>query len=210
MLKLLLHTHEDHDLVSNQPSSPNHQASSESDRPALRSSSNSSASLSCPVSPPETNPLTSKVFCFDPDASLLPQTTVYIDILPAWSHPCDADFAAEGSLPSVSHLPEGSHDEGRTFRPSPYPRSLWNIDPTLTFISPSTINAHSIYTVSVDELVVHTEITDLILVEGLRECKGALLYSTPLVPGYWKTICRSAGQPICTAFCLSPIKPSVY
>ncbi len=78
------------------------------------------------------------------------------------------------------------------------PRPIHAIDPTLTFVSRSPIVANSNFTVLVDGVVVFSEMTSLTLrdtppVEAAPSTDG-LLYTTPLVPGYWKTISESSGR----------------
>ncbi|KAK0209535.1 hypothetical protein IW262DRAFT_511930 [Armillaria fumosa] len=76
------------------------------------------------------------------------------------------------------------------------PRPIRAIDPTLAFISRSPIAANSNFTILVDGVVVLSEMTSLTLrdtppVEAAPGTDG-LLYTTPLVPGYWKTIYKSS------------------
>ncbi|KAK0196277.1 hypothetical protein F5146DRAFT_321722 [Armillaria mellea] len=78
------------------------------------------------------------------------------------------------------------------------PRPIRAIDPTLAFVSRSPIAANSNFTVLVDGVVVFSEMTSLTLhdtppAEAAHGPDG-LLYTTSLVPGYWKTISESSGE----------------
>ena len=167
-----------------------------------RSSSEDSTSAGSPVSPSASNPLTSRNSLCDVNASGSPthppRTIVFIDVLPAWHDSSAVDILTDALLPQ--HSPPTSprksdiaDGQQNVFRPSIHPRSLLIIDPTVTFESASVIDACSLSTVVVDDVIVHSEITELAIVNGRREKSDSLLYSTILVPGYWKTICESMG-----------------
>ncbi|KAK7056160.1 TEA domain-containing protein [Favolaschia claudopus] len=108
--------------------------------------------------------------------------TVYIDILPKAQAASSND---EEVAPNPMWLEgrDGIHVSGR-------PRCLDAINPTVTFMSRSSVIAESRFTVySVDDRIVHEETTSLspvpdVAVEGC-------LYSTSLVPQYWKVISDS-------------------
>jgi hypothetical protein len=75
-----------------------------------------------------------------------------------------------------------------------------DIDPTVTFVSPTVVIGKSSYIVLLDGAPIHSEDTKL-------ECigpyptgavnpsnDGPLLYSTTLVPKFWDTLCKSPGS----------------
>lgn len=118
------------------------------------------------------------------------QHTYCIDILP------DHATHRHGSAPaSASASASAITDNAR--RISDDPRPIRAIDPTLTFLSRSPIEANSNFTVVADGIVVFSEMTNLTLrdtppIEAAPGTDGALLYTTPLAPGYWKTISDSS------------------
>lgn len=79
---------------------------------------------------------------------------------------------------------------------SQQPRHLRCIDPTVTLLSKTPIDANSFFTVSVQDSVVFTEVTTLVLAGPLNDgdVDGPFLYRTTLVPGYWETISNCAGK----------------
>lgn len=119
------------------------------------------------------------------------RTPVYIDILPNVS-----SFSSSSS--SRSRVPTSSYKPPQgAAAPQPSsnsPRRMRDIDPTVTFVSPSVVIGKSSYIVLLDGAPIHSEDTKL-------ECVGPyfagssgdvpLLYSTPLVPKYWETLCKS-------------------
>ncbi|KAK0435538.1 hypothetical protein EV421DRAFT_1908612 [Armillaria borealis] len=111
--------------------------------------------------------------------------TYCIDILPD-----DATHRHSSATTSASAITDNAR------RISDEPRPIRAIDPTLAFVSRSPIAANSNFTVLVDGVVVFSEMTSLTLrdtppVEAASGTDG-LLYTTPLVPGYWKTISESS------------------
>ncbi len=87
-------------------------------------------------------------------------------------------------------------DDARQISDEPIP--IHAIDPTLSFVSSSPIAANSNFTVLEDEVVVFWEMTGLTLSDTppieVGPGTDGLLYTTSLVPGYWKTISESSGR----------------
>lgn len=111
--------------------------------------------------------------------------TYCIDILPD-----DATHRHSSAATSASAITDNAR------RISDEPRPIRAIDPTLAFVSRSPIAANSNFTVLVDGVVVFSETISLTLrdtphVEAAPGTDG-LLYTTPLVPGYWRTISESS------------------
>ncbi|KAK7017161.1 TEA domain-containing protein [Favolaschia claudopus] len=108
--------------------------------------------------------------------------TVYIDILPK-AQAVSPNGEEDAPNPMWLEGRDGIHVSGR-------PRCLDAINPTVTFMSQSSVIAESRFTVySADDRIVHEETTSLspvpdVAVEGC-------LYSTSLVPQYWKVISDS-------------------
>ncbi|KAG1902207.1 uncharacterized protein F5891DRAFT_1217841 [Suillus fuscotomentosus] len=128
----------------------------------------------------------------------LPQdmrTPVYIDILPessSFSSSSHAPFSSPYNLP-----PPGvaSHTSSDT------PRPIRDIDSTVTFVSPSAVIGKSSYIVLLDGAPIHSEDTKLECVGPYftgSSGEGPLLYSTPLVPKYWETLCKSPDPTVYT------------
>ncbi|KAJ7025511.1 hypothetical protein C8F04DRAFT_1128250 [Mycena alexandri] len=108
-------------------------------------------------------------------------TVMYIDLLPDESR--NNICGADGSSPWS--------DTGDIVRASDHPRRLESINPTISFTSPSRIFAHSQFTVYSESLILHAETVPLVpLVNDSSEATG-FLYSTGLVPKYWKVILDS-------------------
>ncbi|KAJ6605535.1 hypothetical protein DFH09DRAFT_1121526 [Mycena vulgaris] len=118
--------------------------------------------------------------------SLFPSTSsrytiMYIDILAAGS---------PDEIQSTTH-PSPWSDAGHVVHASDHPRSLGSINPTVLFTSRSLVVAHSRFTVYSEELILHAETVPLQLVpQDVPEYTG-FLYSTQLVPKYWKVISDS-------------------
>ncbi|KAK0468858.1 hypothetical protein IW261DRAFT_1012673 [Armillaria novae-zelandiae] len=108
-----------------------------------------------------------------------------IDILPD-----DAAHRHSSATTSASAITDNAR------RISDEPRPIRAIDPTLAFVSRSPIAANSNFTVLVDGVVVFSEMSSLTLRDTppVEAAPGtdSLLYTTPLVPGYWKTISESS------------------
>ncbi|KAJ6488887.1 hypothetical protein C8R45DRAFT_248795 [Mycena sanguinolenta] len=137
------------------------------------------ASSGCTDSAPS-SPISSAEEVF-PDASTLPHTIIYIDILP------------EGSpdrMCSVTRPSPWSND-GDIIHPSDHPRPLKSIKPTISFTAPSPIIANSRFTVYSEDLILHAETVPLGLVLDQPHHRSGFLYSAQLVPKYWKVILDS-------------------
>ncbi|KIJ63489.1 hypothetical protein HYDPIDRAFT_112907 [Hydnomerulius pinastri MD-312] len=169
------------------------------------SSSSSSSSTDSPlVSPSDYSPIMSHSSSKQrqPAESRMP---VYIDILP--EHPRWSS-TAYGSSRS-SHAPVASSSmsssHGSSFRPSDAARRMRDIDPTVTFVSPSPVIGKSSYIVLLDGAPVHTEDTKLEYVgpyfsssQGQSPGDGPVLYNTALVPKYWEILCKAADPTLYT------------
>ncbi|KAG1727678.1 uncharacterized protein EDB91DRAFT_889101 [Suillus paluster] len=123
----------------------------------------------------------------------LPDTRapVYIDILPESS-------SLSSSSSSRSRAPSSS---ATTHPSSNTPRRMRDIDPTVTFVSPSAVVGKSSYIVLLDGAPIHSEDTKLECVGPYftgSSGDGPLLYSTALAPKYWETLCKSPDPTIYT------------
>ncbi|KAL0955525.1 hypothetical protein HGRIS_001763 [Hohenbuehelia grisea] len=109
---------------------------------------------------------------------------------PSSSPKRDSTDSTPVATPSATDLSYASYGDN-VFRPSSQPRPLKSIDPTVTFLSRTTITAESFFTVFFDNAPVFQETTSLVLLSlpEQPESDGSLFYSTSLVPGFWKTIC---------------------
>ena len=101
-----------------------------------------------------------------------------------------------GCPSSTSALPASSSDP----RASDTARHISNIDPTVTFVSPSRVNGKSSYIVLLDDAPVHSEDTGLeyagpYFTSSTGQFPGdePVLYNTALVPKYWDVLCKAAG-----------------
>ncbi|KAJ7724575.1 hypothetical protein DFH07DRAFT_1067010 [Mycena maculata] len=106
-------------------------------------------------------------------------TVMYIDIIPE-GLPDQADSAKYYSPWS---------DNGEIIHASNHPRHLRSINPTVSFTSGVSLVAHSQFTVYSEDLILHAETVPLLLLK--EKAPGGFLYSTRLVPKYWKTILDS-------------------
>ncbi|KAJ6477898.1 hypothetical protein C8R47DRAFT_644311 [Mycena vitilis] len=103
---------------------------------------------------------------------------VYIDILP------------EGAPDAVGNTVSSmSLESGGVVHASEHPRHLGSINPTVTFMAQSPLAAQSRFSVYSGERMLHAETTPLAPVEDASV--SGLLYSTSLVPEYWKVISES-------------------
>ncbi|KAG8220469.1 hypothetical protein J3R82DRAFT_3164 [Butyriboletus roseoflavus] len=146
-------------------------------------SSSTTSSSNSPVPPvsrimPRLLPATTR----QPPESRMP---VYIDILPSMGHDHPTSAASTSS----------------SIRPSDAARHIRNIDPTVTFVSPSPVNGKSSYIVLLDGAPVHSENTPLEYVGpyfsspmGHSPGDEPILYNTALVPKYWDVL-REAADP---------------
>lgn len=84
------------------------------------------------------------------------------------------------------------------------PRSLRSIDPTVTFMSRSPLNAYSSFRVLRDGREVHTERSELNMRSSSvmptpqwpSEMECTFWYTTAFVPQYWEHLCASSGKSI--------------
>ncbi|KAG2158558.1 uncharacterized protein EDB93DRAFT_1118910 [Suillus bovinus] len=116
------------------------------------------------------------------------RTPVYIDILP------DTNPSSSRSRTSYKGVTP-SQPSSNT------PRCMRDIDPTVTFVSPSTVIGKSSYIVLLDGAPIHSEDTKLECVGPYftgAPGDGPLLYSTALVPKYWETLCKSPDPTVYT------------
>jgi transcriptional enhancer factor len=122
----------------------------------------------------------------------MPNTIVYIDVT------TDPWLTPERSwTPSKEALAEERTWSERGLmvaRASQHPRHITEIEPTITFMSPTAISAQSHFTVHTADGVVFSEITPLETVGTSQPSTmdESLLYKTLLVPGFWETIVHSA------------------
>jgi hypothetical protein len=114
-----------------------------------------------------------------PGASSVRHTVMYIDILP------------EGSPDDSSPINPTWSSNGDVVHASDRPRRLRSINPTVAFMAKSPLAAQSRFTVYSEDLILHTETTRLAPVNA--DVSG-FLYSTTLVPEYWKIISGSPGE----------------
>ncbi|KAJ7230916.1 hypothetical protein B0H12DRAFT_1240123 [Mycena haematopus] len=139
------------------------------------SSASSDSSCNSPVSPL----VPGQAFSDTPCAR---HTVVHIDILPEGASASDAIDKTNRMW-----LEAAEDDVHVSDRP---PRRLTSINPTLTFTSPNPVIAESRFTVYSEDRVVHTETTSLTAVASAPV--PGFLYSTTLVPEYWKVISESS------------------
>ncbi|KAG2122329.1 hypothetical protein DEU56DRAFT_864478 [Suillus clintonianus] len=124
------------------------------------------------------------------------RTPVYIDILPE-SSSFSSSSSSRSRAPSSSTYkpPQGAAASLNT------PRRMRDIDPTVTFVSPSAFIGKSSYIVLLDGAPIHSEDTKLECVGPYftgSSGDGPLLYSTALVPKYWETLCKSPDPTVYT------------
>lgn len=127
------------------------------------------------------------------------RTPVYIDILPEANSFSSSSSSRSRVPPSSSYKPPQGV---ATSQPSSNsPRRMRDIDPTVTFVSPSTVIGKSSYIVLLDGAPIHSEDTKLECVGPYftgSSGDGPLLYSTALVPKYWETLCKSPDPTVYT------------
>jgi hypothetical protein len=124
-------------------------------------------------------------------AAAAPLNVVYIDLIPP-----NSQIDISGNWDALScHLTDQSAAV-HYVQISQQPRHLRSIDPTVTLVSKAPIDANSFFTVSIQDTVVFTEVTTLVLAGPLNDgdIDGPKLYRTTLVPGYWETISNCAGK----------------
>ncbi|KAG1895677.1 uncharacterized protein F5891DRAFT_1114881 [Suillus fuscotomentosus] len=119
------------------------------------------------------------------------RTPVYIDIWPESS-----SWSIGSSSSSCSHAPPSSLSKSPQVVLN-MPRRMRDIDPTVTFVSPSVVIAKSSYIIVLDGAPIHNEDTKLECIgpyfagSVISSGDGPLLYSTTLVPKFWEILCRS-------------------
>ncbi|KAJ7675269.1 hypothetical protein B0H17DRAFT_148716 [Mycena rosella] len=138
----------------------------------------SSSSGDSPCTSPVSPSMGGRAF---PGASSARHTVMYIDIVPEDS-PDDVD----ANSPTLWWS-----DAGDVVHASDRPRRLRSINPTVTFMSQSPVAAQSRFTVYSESLVLHTETASLTPVTDPAPRVSGFLYSTTLVPQYWKVISES-------------------
>ncbi|KAJ7825623.1 hypothetical protein B0H13DRAFT_2374872 [Mycena leptocephala] len=138
------------------------------------SAASADSALSSPVSP-------SVGDGFFSGTAAVRHTVIYIDIVP------------EGSLNPAGSTTSSSpwSDSGEVVRASDHPRRLGAINPAVSFTSPSPIVAYSRFTVYSEELILHAETVPLLPMADDTSRAVGFLYSTSLVPKYWKVILDS-------------------
>jgi transcriptional enhancer factor len=126
----------------------------------------------------------------------VPNTVVYIDVVTdPWLSPIPSERFWTPSKEALAEERSWSERGFKVARASQYPRHITEIEPTITFTSPTAISAQSHFTVHTAEGIVFSEITPLEAF-GSSPASGteeSLLYKTLLVPGFWETIVHSAG-----------------
>ncbi|KAG0707091.1 hypothetical protein DFH29DRAFT_797357 [Suillus ampliporus] len=122
------------------------------------------------------------------------RTPVYIDILPESSSRSSSSSSRSCSPSSPYESPQCD----TAFQPSSStPRRMRDIDPTVTFVSPSGVIGKSSYIILLDGAPIHSEDTKLDCIgpyftDSINPSDdGPLLYSTALVPKYWEILCKS-------------------
>lgn len=188
-----------------------------SDSCSTSSSSSEDLSLSSLLVPPPERNLD---LVMSPSSSALkhPQTAdsrtpVYIDILPEhsqsrWvSSASPPHSSASSSVPPTS--PQAPSHSGSA-------RRMRDIDPIVTFVSPTPINGKSSYIVLLDGAPIHSEDTKLVCVGPYVSSAsapsqspsstgsthgGPVLYNTALVPKYWDILSKAASKHLSVSFC---------
>ncbi|KAM6502740.1 hypothetical protein JOM56_002717 [Amanita muscaria] len=115
---------------------------------------------------------------------------VYIDLLPPLSPQTVLEMGG-----MLTDLPAKRSNETGSIM---HPRHIHSIDPTVAFLSRSTISAHAVYTVRRQDTIVHTEHIALEYAgrlsgenDDMHHTDKPHLYRSALVPGYWERICNS-------------------
>ncbi|KAL4079034.1 hypothetical protein J3A83DRAFT_4086284 [Scleroderma citrinum] len=130
------------------------------------------------------------------------RTPVYIDILPEhpqsrWASPSSPSHSPVTSSPgSVTGAQAPGHSNS--------PRRMRDIDPVVTFVSPTPINGKSSYIVLLDGAPIHSEDTKLVYIGPYITSAsvpssgsthgGPVLYNTALVPKYWDILSKAASE----------------
>lgn len=182
-----------------------------SDSCSTSSSSSEDLSLASLLVPPPEN-IFDLVMSPSSSAPKHPQTAdsrtpVYIDILPEhsqsrWVSP-SSHSSAPSSVPPTS--PQAPSHSGSA-------RRMRDIDPIVTFVSPTPINGKSSYIVLLDGAPIHSEDTKLVCVGPYVSSAsapsqpsstgsthgGPMLYNTALVPKYWDILSKAANPTLYT------------
>ncbi|KAJ7315776.1 hypothetical protein DFH08DRAFT_820355 [Mycena albidolilacea] len=115
-----------------------------------------------------------------PKALVPPHTVIYIDILPEGS--------PENTHYGITSSPWWQVEDGAIIHTSDHSRPLKSISPTVSFIAPSPLIAHSRFTVRAEQAVLHAETVPLVLVVDQAPQLPVFLHSEifsslPPVPG---------------------------
>lgn len=169
--------------------------------PSLRceSDSSSDSSASSPATPIEAHATLQSLLYRGIEAreEEPPSTIVYIDLLPS-----DSSISVNSSLTSWKSPSQAAEERSwidrgyNIVRATQYPRHLHDIDPTITFLSHSTTNARSYFTVHSGDRLIFSESTTLEPLDPTASNVDGILYKTSLVPGLWDTISQSSGMSI--------------
>lgn len=129
-----------------------------------------------------------------------PRTTLSISIVPK-----DHGQSSFGAFPydfsydvTPSSLPTFSTSIYDSFKPV-QPRPITVINPIITFVSPSPVAAYSAFSVLLDGVNVHSEVSNLLTSpeEDLGNITAtrtnSWFYYSRLVPNYWQQLCASPG-----------------
>lgn len=118
------------------------------------------------------------------------RTPVYIDIWPESSSCSRSSSSSSRSSASPSSV-TALHPSLST------PRRMRDLDPTVTFVSPSVVVGKSSYIIVLDGAPIHSEDTKLecigpyLTTSTIPSGGSPLLYSTALVPKFWEILCKS-------------------
>lgn len=177
-------------------------------------SSSSSEDLTSLFAPPPEDTCDYFSLIMSPSSSALkhPQTAdsrtpVYIDILPEhsqsrWASPTSpSSHSSASSSIALTSAQVPSHSGSA--------RHMRDIDPIVTFVSPTPINGKSSYIVLLDGAPIHSEDTKLVYVGPYVTSAsassqsststgstqgGPVLYNTALVPKYWDILSKAASE----------------
>lgn len=159
---------------------------------AYDSESSTDTSPSSPATPTEAHTTLQTLLYRGVDRRVeeMPSTIVYIDLVKA------PLLASERSwTPSSEALAEERSWSERgcnVARASQHPRHITEIEPTITFMSPTPVSARSHFTVHTEEGIIFSESTPLEAIGSSPASEADRLYRTLLIPGFWETIVHSA------------------
>lgn len=120
----------------------------------------------------------------NPASSTPRHTVVYIDILPS-------DRERSTDILSGSSCPSWEESSGAVVHISDRARSVRLINPTVAFVAPAPVNAHSQFTVYAEDRIMHTTSVPLMPAADAGAVSG-IVYCAALVPEYWRTISESS------------------